>query len=123
SDYEPVSRKLYDYETAFQRRQAGAISRGELRSAARALRSAVETAARRVRADPATGPTAAAKRLLLAALDSRRRAPEALVDRSNPVEYHREWNRSVVYAREALTKLQDIRDGARLIPLPEDSVS
>ena len=122
SDYEPVSRKLYDYETAFQRRQAGAISRGELRGAARALRSVVETAARRVKADPATGPTAAAKRLLLAALDSRRRALE-LVDRSNPVAYQREWNRSVVYAREALTKLQDIRDRARLIPLPEDSVS
>jgi hypothetical protein len=37
--------------------------------------------------------------------------------------YVRAWNRSVVDAREALTLLQDIRDRARLIPLPEDSIS
>jgi hypothetical protein len=29
----------------------------------------------------------------------------------------------VILARRGLTKLQDIRDEARLIPLPEDSVS
>jgi hypothetical protein len=34
-----------------------------------------------------------------------------------------EWNRSVVSARRALTLMQDLRDRARLIPLPEDSVS
>ena len=32
-------------------------------------------------------------------------------------------NRSVVDARRALTLMQDIRDRARLIPLPEDSIS
>jgi hypothetical protein len=37
--------------------------------------------------------------------------------------YRPAWNRSVVNARRALTLLQDIRDRARLIPLPEDSVS
>jgi len=37
--------------------------------------------------------------------------------------YQHAWNRSVVKAREALTLMQDIRDDARLIPLPEDSVS
>ena len=33
------------------------------------------------------------------------------------------WNLSVADARRALTLLQDIRDRARLIPLPEDAVS
>jgi len=37
--------------------------------------------------------------------------------------YGRAWELSVVDARRALTILQDIRDRARLIPLPEDSVS
>jgi hypothetical protein len=33
------------------------------------------------------------------------------------------WDRSESSARAGLTVLQDIRDRARLIPLPEDSVS
>ena len=55
----------------------------------------VETALARVRQDPASGETARAKARLVAALEARR----------------------------ALTILQDVRDRARLIPLPEDSVS
>jgi len=122
ADYEPVSRKLYDYEVAFRRRQAGAIGGSELRGAAEELRKVVLTAARRIRDDRATGPTAAAKRLLVGALDARARALDALIG-GRDVTYRRNWNRSVVLARRALTKLQDIRDRARLIPLPEDSVS
>jgi hypothetical protein len=37
--------------------------------------------------------------------------------------YNVRWNRSLEKARAGLTVLQDIRDRARLIPLPEDSVS
>ena len=104
------------------RSQAGAIDRNELRKAARDLRKVVLTAARRVRDDAATGPTAAAKRLLLGALDARARALDTLIA-GREAAYRRSWDRSVVLAREALTKLQDIRDRARLIPLPEDSIS
>lgn len=117
ADYEPVSRKLFDFETAFRRSGPAATK------SARALRSVVETAARRVEADRATGATATAKRFLVGALAARRRALDALVERADMAAYRREWNRSVVLARKALTKLQDIRDRARLIPLPEDSVS
>ena len=60
--------------------------------------------------------------MLLGALDARARALDALIA-GRDASYGRNWNRSVVLAREALTKLQDIRDRARLIPLPEDSVS
>jgi hypothetical protein len=123
SDYEPVSRKLYDYEVAFRRRQSGAISRKELRAAARDLRTVVRTSIRRIRGDSATGATAAAKHFLLEALEVRGRALDELVTGSDRDAYRRNWDRSVVLAREALTKLQDIRDRARLIPLPEDSVS
>jgi hypothetical protein len=123
ADYEPVSRQLYDYEVAFRNRQAGAISANELRTHALDLRSTIRIAARRVKADAATGATAMAKRLLVGALDARSHALDDLIDRSDPKAYRRNWDRSVVLAREALTKLQDIRDRARLIPLPEDSVS
>jgi hypothetical protein len=122
-DYEPVSRKLYDYEVAFRRRQSGAISRNELLVAALDLRTVVRTAIRRIKGDSATGATAAAKRLLLEALEARGRALDALIAHSDLSAYQRNWDRSVIRAREALTKLQDIRDRARLIPLPEDSVS
>jgi hypothetical protein len=37
--------------------------------------------------------------------------------------YRPSWDRSVVNARRALTLMQDVRDRARLIPLPEDAVS
>ena len=123
SDYEPVSRKLYDYEVAFRRRQSGAISRNELHAAALDLRAVVLTAIRRIRGDPATGGTATARRFLIEALEARGRALDALIDHSDLAGYQRNWDRSVVLARKALTKLQDIRDRARLIPLPEDSVS
>jgi len=123
SDYEPVSRKLYDYEVALRRRRSGAISRNELRAAALDLRTVVRTAIRRLKGDSATGATATAKRLLLKALEARSRALDALINGPDLGAYQRNWDRSVVLAREALTKLQDIRDRARLIPLPEDSVS
>jgi hypothetical protein len=73
-----------------------------------------------VSGDRASGETAQAKRLLLGALDARRRALASL-----PLlaRYEPAWNRSLVDARRALTLLQDIRDRARLIPLPEDAVS
>lgn len=122
ADYQPVSRKLFDFETAYRQRQAGAIAANELRTAALDLRKVVRTARRRVAGDRATGPTARAKRLLLGALDARGQALDALV-RANSGVYRRDWDRSVVLAREGLTKLQDIRDRARLIPLPEDRVS
>ncbi len=123
SDYEPVSRKLYDYEVAFRRREAGAIGSGELRRVAIEFEKTVRAAAGRIRHDRATGPTAAAKRLLLRSLDVRATALTVLAVGGSPALYQRYWNQSVVLAREALTKLQDIRDRARLIPLPEDSVS
>jgi hypothetical protein len=58
--------------------------------------------------------------LFVAGLGARVTALEALpsLDRYAPA-----WSRSVVDARRGLTILQDIRDRARLIPLPEDSVS
>ena len=123
ADYEPVSRALYGYEVALQRREAGTISRGELRHVALALRRTVRTAAAGIRHDRATGATAAAKRILLGALTARAAALGVLAAGGSPALYQRDWNRSVVLAREALTKLQDIRDRARLIPLPEDSIS
>jgi hypothetical protein len=123
SDYEPVSRRLYDYEVAFGRRQSGGISRKELHAAALDLRTVVRTSIQRIKGDSAAGATATAKRLLLEALEARDRALDALITGSDLHAYQRNWDRSVVLAREALTKLQDIRDRARLIPLPEDSVS
>src|SRR5204863_519295 len=89
-------------------------------TAARRLQSIVATAAGRVGHDQATGRTAVAKKLLLAALEARRGALAVAPDGGT---YRRDWNRSVVDARRALTLMQDIRDRARLIPLPEDSVS
>ena len=70
--------------------------------------------------DPASGETAHAKARLVAALEARRRA---LAAPPGSARYDAEWDSSVVEARRALTLLQDIRDRARLIPLPEDSVS
>jgi hypothetical protein len=123
ADYEPVSRGLYGYEVALRRREAGSIGSDELRRVAIEFEKTVRAAAARIRHDRATGPTAAAKRLLLASLDVRAVALTVLVIGGSPAQYQRYWNQSVVLARKALTKLQDIRDRARLIPLPEDSVS
>ncbi|MGZ4380692.1 MAG: hypothetical protein ACXVFC_01325 [Gaiellaceae bacterium] len=113
ADYEPVSRALTGYELAYRDRQG-------LAAETSALRGTVAAALGRLRRDEATGGTARAKALLVAALSARARAL-ALPPRS--AAYLRAWNRSVVDARRALTLLQDIRDRERLIPLPEDSIS
>jgi hypothetical protein len=113
ADYEPVSRALTAYEIAYRDRRA-------LESQTRAFRPVVSGALDRLRRDPATGRTARAKRLLIAGLEARLRALSAPPASAS---YVREWIRSVVSARRALTLMQDIRDRARLIPLPEDSIS
>jgi hypothetical protein len=113
ADYEPVSRALTGYELAYRDRQG-------LAAETSALRSAVATALDRLRGDRATGGTARAKALLVAGLEAR---VHALDEPPASAAYLRAWNRSVVDARRALTLLQDIRDRARLIPLPEDSIS
>ena len=119
-DYQPVSRALAVYELAFRDWRLGRISQHELLRRAGAYREVVERSAALVRGDPATGETRRAKRLLVAALRARRTALDSL-----PVlaRYRPAWNHSVVNARRSLTLMQDIRDRARLIPLPEDSVS
>jgi hypothetical protein len=105
--YQPVSRQLAAYEL-------------DPRAWRTRFTRTVETALMRVRRDPASGETARAKGRLVAALEARRRALGAPPAGER---YREEWDRSVVEARRALTILQDIRDRARLIPLPEDSVS
>jgi hypothetical protein len=112
-DYEPVSRALTGYELAYRDRQG-------LAAETSALQSAVAKSLGRLRGDLATGGTARAKALLVAGLEARARA---LGEPPASAAYLRAWNRSVVEARRALTLLQDIRDRARLIPLPEDSIS
>jgi hypothetical protein len=119
-DYEPVSRALTSYERSYRAWRAGRVSGRLSVSNADALRGTVALALRRIRRDRATGETARAKELLIAALTARRRALGSPLGSKG---YLAEWNRSVVDARRALTLLQDIRDRARLIPLPEDSVS
>jgi hypothetical protein len=113
ADYEPVSRALTAYELAYRDRRG-------LSAEARSFRNVVVTALARLRADPATGETAQAKELLIEGLTAR---AKALDRRPGSDAYTRAWNRSVVNARRGLTLLQDIRDRARLIPLPEDSIS
>jgi hypothetical protein len=119
-DYQPVSAALTGYELSFRNWRLGLLSRNELVRRAAAYREVVEHAADLIRGDPANGETRRAKRLLLSGLRARRAALAAL-----PVlaRYRPDWNRSVVNARRALTQMQDLRDRARLIPLPEDSVS
>ncbi|MDX6489812.1 MAG: hypothetical protein QOD43_57, partial [Gaiellaceae bacterium] len=107
ADYQPVSRQLASYELD---RRAWRVR----------FRETVIAALARLRRDPATGETAKAKGRLVAALVARRRA---LADPLGSRRYWEEWDRSVVEARRGLTILQDIRDRARLIPLPEDSIS
>jgi hypothetical protein len=119
-DYQPVSAALTAYELAFRDWRLGRLPRAELLRRAQSYRGVVERSAALLRGDEATGETARAKRLLLGALDARRTALAAL-----PLlaRYQPAWNLSAVKAREGLTLMQDIRDRARLIPLPEDSVS
>jgi hypothetical protein len=107
ADYQPVSRALARYELDPGKWQA---------RFAKTLGNALA----RVRRDPATGETAHAKARLVAALEARL---QALAAPPASKRYREAWNRSVVEARRALTLLQDIRDRARLIPIPEDSIS
>jgi hypothetical protein len=113
ADYEPVSRALTAYEIAYRDQR-------NLDAQTRAFRPVVRRALARVRRDPASGETGRAKALLVTALEARL---GALALQPASSRYRTEWNRSVVAAREALTLMQDIRDRARLIPLPEDSIS
>jgi hypothetical protein len=115
-----VSRALTGYELAFRDWRLGRLPQATLLARARAYRVVVSRSYELVRGDRGTGETRRAKRLLVAALDARRTALDAL-----PLlaRYRPAWNRSVVDARRALTLLQDIRDRARLIPLPEDAIS
>jgi hypothetical protein len=119
-DYEPVSAAMTGYELAFRDWRLGRLSRAVMLRRAAAYRTVVAHSHDLLRGDRADGETARAKRLMLGALDARRTALSAL-----PLlaRYEPPWNRSLVEARRALTLLQDIRDRARLIPLPEDSIS
>jgi hypothetical protein len=118
--YEPVSSALTAYEIAFRDWRLGRLSQTELLARARAYRGVVRHARGLLGGDPATGRTRAAKRLLLGALTARAGALGALPDLH---AYRLLWDRSESSARAGLSVLQDIRDRARLIPLPEDSVS
>ena len=120
-DYQPASRALTAYEIAFREARARRLPRVRLVAQAHRLRAIVGSSLGRVRGDAATGPTNDAKELLVGALRARRRALDALI--AGRAGYQKRWDRSVVLARRGLTKLQDIRDEARLIPLPEDSIS
>ena len=113
ADYEPVSRALTAYEIAYRDRQG-------LSAQTRSFRAVVRAAAARLRVDEASGQTAQAKQLLIEGLTAR---ATALGRPPGSRAYTSAWNRSVVDARRALTLMQDIRDRARLIPLPEDSIS
>jgi hypothetical protein len=118
--YQPVSRALTAYELDYREWRLGRLSKSGTATAAGRLRAIVANAIGRIEQDRATGRTAEAKKLLLSALEARRSALAAAPDGKT---YRRDWDHSVVVARRALTLLQDIRDRARLIPLPEDSVS
>ena len=113
ADYEPVSRALTGYEIAYR-------DRAGLTEATRSFLPVVRAALMRLRADRASGPTARAKQLLVEGLTAR---AKALAQPPGSRAYTSAWNRSVVAARRALTLMQDVRDRARLIPLPEDSIS
>jgi hypothetical protein len=113
ADYEPVSRALTAYEIAYR-------DRNGLSAATRSFRPVVAAALARLRGEQAAGETARAKQLLVDGLSARIKALDRLPGSS---AYTSAWNRSVVDARRALTLMQDIRDRARLIPLPEDSIS
>ena len=119
-DYEPVSAAMTGYELAFRDWRLGRLSQTDLLARATAYRGVVRHARARVSEDRATGETRRAKQLLVDALGARAGALAALPDLK---AYRPLWDHSESSARAALTVLQDIRDRARLIPLPEDSVS
>jgi hypothetical protein len=120
ADYQPVSRALTAYELAYRDWRDGRLAVQALGSRARVFRGVVRRALWRVRRDRATGEDARAKAFLIAALEAR---GHALASPPASARYRSEWNRSVAAARRALTLMQDLRDRARLIPLPEDSIS
>jgi hypothetical protein len=119
-DYEPVSAAMTGYELAFRDWRLGRLAQPELLARASSYRAIVRHARALVSSDRATGETAKAKRLLVGALGARAQALGALPDLG---AYTPLWERSELSARAGLTVLQDIRDRARLIPLPEDAVS
>jgi hypothetical protein len=119
-DYQPVSGALTGYELAYRDWRLGRLSSVEIASRAAGYRTVVVAARRRVARDKATGETTRAKGLLVEALRARGRALQA---RPGSRAYRSAWDRSLSAARAGLTVLQDIRDRARLIPLPEDAVS
>lgn len=120
ADYEPVSRALTAYELAYRDWRAGSLGAAAFAARVASFRGVVTHAIGRLRQAPVSGETTRAKGLMVAALAARRRA---LLAPPGSRRYRREWDRSVVDARRALTLLQNIRDPARLIPLPEDAVS
>jgi hypothetical protein len=120
ADYQPVSRALTAYEVAYRDWRDGRLPAQALAARARVFRGVVRRALGRVRRDRATVEDARAKALLVAALEAR---ADALSSPPASARYQNEWNRSVVAARRGLTLMQDLRDRARLIPLPEDSIS
>jgi hypothetical protein len=120
ADYQPVSVAMTSYELSFRDWRLGRLAMKELELRAGAYRKVVVHALQLLRGDPATGRTARGKQLFVAALRLRARA---LATPPNLRAYRVRWNRSLSNARAGLTVLQDIRDRARLIPLPEDSVS
>jgi hypothetical protein len=119
-DYEPVSAAMTGYELAFRDWRLGRLSETGLLARARSYRVVVRRARVRIGSDRATGETRRAKRLWVAGLDERAKALAALPDLH---AYRPLWDDSESSARAGLTVLQDIRDRARLIPLPEDAVS
>jgi hypothetical protein len=119
-DYEPVSAALTGWELAFRDWRLGRLSRSQLLARARSYRSVVLLARGRLRVDQVSGETRRARGLLVSGLHARAAALAALPDVG---EYLPLWERSVVNARAGLTLMQDVRDRARLIPLPEDAVS
>jgi hypothetical protein len=120
--YEPVSRALTTYERAHRDWRARRLAAPAFRAQVKTFRVVVRASLRRLRQVRVSGETRAAKRLLADALVTRRDALGASLA-GERLRYQQQWDHAVVLARQGLTKLQDIRDRARLIPLPEDSVS
>lgn len=120
ADYQPVSAALTAWELAFRDWRLGRLPQARLVEEARSYRTVVLRARSRVVADAATGETARAKRLFVRGLTARAAALAALPSLR---PYAPGWERSQIDARAGLTILQDVRDRARLIPLPEDAVS
>ena len=120
-DYEPVSAAMTAYELAFRDWRLGRLSQTELLARARSYRRRRA----RTRAPSSAATARPARRAARSSCWSPRsaRGPSALAALPDLQAYRPLWNRSESSARAGLTVLQDIRDRARLIPLPEDSVS